>query len=106
LGVAPFFTLVLLIAVNIGRVAAWARHTGDPLSPAIPIAAVLAAGLVHAVFEDWLFAVGYYLCIFFWSLAFALVDILRAPAPAPSQASLQRASRAWARSFGIVAPGR
>ena len=43
---------------------------------------VLAAGLVHAGFEDWLFAVGYYLCVFFWVLAFAFVDMLPAAAPA------------------------
>ena len=64
LGVMPFFTLVLLVALNVGRVLAWMRRTGDPFSPAVPIAAILVAGLVHAAFEDWLFAVGYYLCVF------------------------------------------
>jgi len=106
LGVAPFFTLVLLIAVNIGRVAAWARRTGDPFSPAIPIAAVLTAGLVHTVFEDWLFAVGYYLCVFFWALAFALVDVLPFIAPATAKAGVPRAARPWAGSLGIATPGR
>ena len=43
---------------------------------------VLAAGLMHAGFEDWLFAVGYYLCVFFWVLAFAFMDLLPAAAPA------------------------
>jgi len=104
LGVSPFFTLVLLIAVNIGRVAAWTRRTGDPFSPAVPIAVILTGGLVHAAFEDWLFAAGYYLCLFFWAFAFVLVDVL--PAPAPAKASVPRASRPWAGSFGIVTPGR
>ena len=51
-------------------------QTRDPFSPAVPIAVVLTAGLVHAAFEDWMFAVGYYLCVFFWSLAFVLVDVM------------------------------
>ena len=43
---------------------------------------VLAAGLIHAGFEDWLFAVGYYLSVFFWVLAFAFLDILPSRCPA------------------------
>ena len=43
---------------------------------------VLAAGLIHAGFEDWLFAVGYYLSVFFWVLAFAFLDMLPSAAPA------------------------
>ena len=35
---------------------------------------VMVAGLLHAGFEDWLFAPGYYLCVFFWSMAFVFVD--------------------------------
>jgi hypothetical protein len=35
---------------------------------------VLLAGLIHASLEDWLFAPGYYLCVFFWSMAFVLAD--------------------------------
>ncbi len=37
---------------------------------------MLAAGLAHAAFEDWMFAVGYYLSVFFWAMAFILVDLL------------------------------
>jgi hypothetical protein len=52
---------------------------------------VVVAGLIHAVFEDWLFAPGYYLCVFFWSLAFVFVDL--APwAPLPS---LTVSRRTW-----------
>jgi len=83
-GDIPFFALLILIAVNVGRALAQARQSGNVFSPALPLAAVLAAGLVHAAFEDWLFAVGYYLCIFFWSLAFIMVDVLP---PAAKQAS-------------------
>ncbi|HEV8047354.1 MAG TPA: O-antigen ligase family protein [Terriglobales bacterium] len=83
-GDIPFFTLVILIAVNVGRGLFRTRRTGNASSPVLALAGVLAAGLVHAAFEDWLFAVGYYLCIFFWSLAFIMVDALR---PATNHAS-------------------
>jgi hypothetical protein len=43
------------------------------------VAAVVTAGLVHAAFEDWMFAVGYYVCVFFWTMAFILVDVLPHP---------------------------
>jgi O-antigen ligase len=76
LGDLPFFILVILIVANVVRVLLRTRRTGNVFSPALPLAVVLAAGLVHAAFEDWLFAVGYYLCIFFWSLAFIMVDLL------------------------------
>src|SRR5271166_4481055 len=61
------------------------RRTGNVFSPTIPLAGVLAAGLVHAAFEDWLFAAGYYLCVFFWALAFIMIDVF--PAAAPSTVS-------------------
>ncbi|MGA9040158.1 MAG: O-antigen ligase family protein [Terriglobales bacterium] len=86
LGVVPFLTLVLLVAINATRVLVWTRNTRDPRSLAFPIAIFLVAGLVHAGFEDWLFAVGNYLCVFFWSLAFILGDLL--PAKESRRASL------------------
>ena len=102
-GDIPFFALVVLIAVNVGRALAQMRRTGNVFSPAIPLAGVLVAGLVHAAFEDWLFAVGYYLCVFFWTLAFILVDVLPAPSAAPAA---QSAPRAWTHSFGAATLGR
>jgi hypothetical protein len=54
----------------------WVRSTGDFSSAALPAAAVVAAGLVHAAFEDWMFAVGYYVCVFFWTIAFILIDVM------------------------------
>jgi O-antigen ligase len=77
-GVLPFLALVLMTAINAAKVLVWTRNTRDPCTLALPIAAVIVAGLVHAGFEDWLFAVGNYLCVFFWSLAFILVDLLPA----------------------------
>jgi O-antigen ligase len=73
-GVLPFLLLLLLILVKIGKVVVWMFRTQNPLHPAIPLAMVLLAGLIHASLEDWLFAPGYYLCVFFWSMAFVLAD--------------------------------
>jgi hypothetical protein len=80
--VLPFVALVLLLASKIAGVFAWLRRTGDLGHPAIPIGLVLTAGLIHAGFEDWLFAVGYYLSVFFWVLACLFLDILPARLPA------------------------
>ena len=103
-GGIPFFALVIWIAVNIGRVLAQIRRTGDVLSPAIPLAGVLTAGLVHAAFEDWLFAVGYYLCVLFWTLAFIMVDILPLTATLPATVS-PSSPRAWANGFSGATTG-
>ena len=76
IGAVPFLCLLVVIVINLARVFKWLWYSKDPFSPALPIAAILLAGLIHAMFEDWLFAVGYYLCIFFWSLAFMLPDFI------------------------------
>ena len=73
-GVAPFAALLLWLVGKIGGACAWARRTRMASSPAVPIAAFLAGALVHAGFEDWLFAVGYHTCVLFWILAFMLPD--------------------------------
>ena len=77
----PFYALALIVAGRTSQVLIWLKRTKDPFSPAVPIALVMVSGLIHAGFEDWLFAVGYYLCIFFWSLAFVLIDVLPAASP-------------------------
>jgi O-antigen ligase len=82
LGIIPFAFLLFMIVRMIFQMCLWMRRTSNPYHPGIPIAMVLAAGLVHAFFEDWLFAVGYYLCVFFWTLAFLLRDVLAVPMPA------------------------
>ncbi len=84
LGVVPFYFLVALMALNVRKVFLVLRQSGDVFSPAVPAAAVVAAGLVHATFEDWMFAIGYYLCVFFWVLAFILVDLVPRTAAACS----------------------
>jgi hypothetical protein len=104
-GDVPFFALVTLTAVNVGRALAKMRRTSNILAPAIPLAGVLAAGLVHAAFEDWLFAPGYYLCVFFWTLAFIMVDVLAAPAPSVASAG-QNVQRAWTHILGTATLSR
>ena len=69
-----------LTILNVRRALVRIRHTGDFCSPVVPLAAVMLAAVVHAGFEDWMFAVGNYICVFFWALAFILVDVLHAPA--------------------------
>jgi O-antigen ligase len=83
LGDAPFLFLLSLIVVNVARVFFAVRRSGV-IGPPAAIATIMVAGLIHAAFEDWLFAVGYYLCVFFWSLAFILVDLAPQPTPSPS----------------------
>ena len=103
-GVVPFLLVLLALAGKILRTVLWMLNTGSPFHPAVPVAMVVVAGLLHAGFEDWMFAPGYYLCVFFWSLAFILVDV--APwAPLPS---FDVSWRAWLMRPGVggVAPSR
>ncbi len=104
-GDVPFFALILLLSVNVARALRQMHRTGNVFSPVIPLAGVLTAGLVHAAFEDWLFAPGYYLCVFFWTLAFIMVDVLPAAEPSLKSATLS-APRAWTHGLGTAALGR
>jgi hypothetical protein len=65
---------------------------------------VMVAGLVHAGLEDWLFAPGYYLCVFFWSVAFVFVDVTQM-LPLP-QFALVWSPRPIQRILGSASPGR
>jgi hypothetical protein len=82
------------------------RKTANPYHCSVPLAMVLLAGFVHAIFEDWLFAVGYYLCVYFWVVAFVLVDLVPAAAEAPFRRVVPIVSRPAAAGLGMVAPGR
>jgi O-antigen ligase len=75
LGILPFLLLLFLVMRAAARAYAWMRRTGSPYHYAVPFAMVTLAGLIHAGFEDWLFAAGSYLCLFFWVIAFLLVDL-------------------------------
>ena len=91
LGVVPFYFMIGLMVSNVRKVFSAVRQSGDAFSPAIPAAAIVAAGLVHSGLEDWMFAVGYYLCVFFWAIAFILVDVLQQPARVSNQVVLTMA---------------
>jgi O-antigen ligase len=75
LGSMPFVVLLFMLARMLVRTCRWMRRTGNPYHYCIPLALVAIAGLVHACFEDWLFAVGSYLCLFFWVSVFLLMDL-------------------------------
>lgn len=106
LGVLPFFTLIALVGFEVIRVMGWMRSVGNAYAPAVPIAAVLAAGLAHAAFEDWLFAVGYYLCVFFWSFAFVFMDVIPRTAPSLAVSRASQPSGGWSNGVGVVLPQR
>ena len=91
LGLAPFLALLLVTVINVCRVCSWMSRTSDPRHYAIPLAMVVLAGLVHANFEDWLFAVGAYPCVYFWVFAFVLADLVPARAPAHVSPVFRRA---------------
>jgi O-antigen ligase len=103
LGALPFLILVMLTVVNIVRVTVWMRRSRDPCFPSVLLAAVLAAGLANAAFEDWLFAPGYYLCVLFWVFAFILTDLLPARGALGSPQS-DVPVQIWPASQGLVAP--
>jgi hypothetical protein len=42
--------------------------------------------MIHAGLEDWMFAPGNYLCVFYWSMAFIFVD--QAPSLAVTRSNL------------------
>ncbi len=66
---------------------------------------VVLAGLVHANFEDWLFAVGAYPCVFFWVCAFVLVD-LQPNAATASKVTVLAAPPVAPAAFRAVASNR
>jgi O-antigen ligase len=75
-GLVPFGFLLFLVLRMVLMVCLWMRRTSNPAHPAVPMAMVLLACLVHAFFEDWMVAPGYYMCVFFWTLVFLLNDLM------------------------------
>jgi O-antigen ligase len=88
LGVFPFYLLIGATAVQAKTALVRLRRSGNIVAPAVPAAAILVAGLIDAGFEDWLFAVGYYLAVFLWAMAFILDDLLHSPGAEPSDTNL------------------
>jgi O-antigen ligase len=106
LGVLPFVALLAITVSNLRKVLVWMRQTAEPRHYSIPVAMVVLAGLVDASFEDWLFAVGYYLCVFVWVFAFVLADLVPDAALVPVTGSAVRASRPSPADFGTILPTR
>jgi O-antigen ligase len=106
LGVLPFVMLMGLTALNVGRVCVWMRKTANPYHYSVPLAMVLLAGFVHAGFEDWLFAVGSYPCVYFWVFAFMLADFVPAGHQALASRVLPGVSRPAATGWGAIVPSR
>jgi O-antigen ligase len=91
LGVVPFFLVLVILLKKIFQTALWMARTGNATHPAVPLAMVILAGLVHAAFEDWLFASGYYVTVFFWCMAFVFMDEAPVPATALTRRAIQPA---------------
>ena len=106
LGLLPFVALLAMTASNAWKVCAWTRRTGDPHHCAIPMAMVVVSGLIHAGFEDWLFAVGSYPCVYFWFFAFLLADFIPDAVEVPLTGVVSRANRPLAPGVGSVVPNR
>ena len=73
-GVLPFMLLLGTVFRKLTQSMLWMFRTREAAHAAVPLAILALAGLIHAGFEDWLFAPGYYLCAFFWSIVFLMVD--------------------------------
>lgn len=78
-GILPFFFLIIGVLLEVRAVSRYMLRTLDGSHPAVPLATMCLAGLIGATFEDWLFAVGYYLSVFLWSMVFCLIDMTRQP---------------------------
>lgn len=105
IGMIPFIFLLTLVLRMVVQVCRWMRRTGDVSHFSVPLCMILLGGLVHAFFEDWLLAVGYYLCLFFWICVFLLDDLLperkplriAAASPAHPHASMPAVPAAFSR---------
>jgi O-antigen ligase len=80
IGAFPCALLILGLMREVWRVFTRLRRTGQVNHPAVVAAPIILAGLVNAAFEDWMVAVGYYMCVIFWVLSFSLCDWMACPA--------------------------
>ena len=106
LGVLPFVIILGLTARNVWKVCAWMNRTHDPRHYSIPLAMVVVAGLIHANFEDWLFAVGSYISVYFWVFAFLVADLVRDAVVVPAAVVVSRGTRPSSAGFGVPVPTR
>jgi hypothetical protein len=102
--VVPFVAILARTASNVWKVCKWTWRTGNPRHYSIPLALVVLSGLIHAGFEDWLFAVGAYPCVFFWVFAFLLADLTPGAVEAPLANVVPRPRRPARAGFGTIVP--
>jgi O-antigen ligase len=101
-GLLPFVVLLALTMLNVWRVCVWMMRTADPRHYSIPLAMVVLAGFAHAAFEDWLFAVGSYLSVWFWVCVFMLADIVPDTAVVSSAEPVARTAPPLPSGYGAV----
>jgi O-antigen ligase len=92
-GTTFFGLLILALLGQIWRVFSWVHRTGKVNQPAVVAAAIILGGLMNAVFEDWLLAVGYYMSIIFWVIALSLRDWMACPVWPDAQPVTERTGR-------------
>jgi hypothetical protein len=102
----PFIAILVTTMLNVWNVCVWMKRTADPRHYSIPVAMVVLSGLVHANFEDWLFAVGSYLSVYFWFFAFLLSDLVPTVVEDPLVVPVSRVSRPLAAGFAKAVPHR
>ena len=106
LGVLPFVALLAMTGVECVE----SLRVDEPNRRPTPLLDSAGHGgvgrLVHASFEDWLFAVGSYLCVFFWVFAFLLADLVPGAVVVPVAGVASRVSRPSPAGFGAVVPNR
>jgi hypothetical protein len=90
--VGTFFSGMLILALlrEVWRIFSRLRHTGQVNQPAVVAGAIILGGLVNAFFEDWMFAVGFYMSVIFWVLALSLRDWMACPAWSEAQPAVER----------------
>ncbi len=106
LGSLPFIAIIGVAISSVWKVCACMNRTSNPKHYSIPLAMVVLAGFVHASFEDWMFAVGSYLCLFFWVSAFLLSDLVPDGVQAPSEVAVPSFSNPVPLDLGVAAPNR
>jgi O-antigen ligase len=75
-GAGMFGLLLFLLIQRIWQVCRFVWRSRDFSYQAIPFVMIVIVGVIHAGFEDWMFAAGSYICVFFWPCAFLLMDMV------------------------------
>jgi len=77
IGAIPMLLFLLGLFYKLWGTAARYRRSSSGLSLSSTLGSILIGALSHSIFEGWLLATGFYLCIFFWSIVFIYFDLER-----------------------------